>query len=99
MTKGSLKLRLAAIVRTGSKQQNKAPKRIIFPICGSTGNRAKWTPSGVSSSCLSKAFCQKKGKEKKNQPGQGGKKSKHSIRNGEDFLEIATSLSREQQKA
>lgn len=59
MTKGSLKLRLAAIVRTGSKQQNKAPKRIIFPICGSTGNRAKCTPSGVSSSCLSKAFCQK----------------------------------------
>lgn len=62
MTKGSLKLRLAAIVRTGSKQQNKAPKRIIFPICGSTGNRAKCTPSGVSSSCLSKAFCHKKKK-------------------------------------
>lgn len=94
MTKGSLKLRLAAIVRTGSKQQNKAPKRIIFPICGSTGNRAKWTPSGVSSSCLSKAFCQKEGKKKK-----GGRESKHSIRNGEDFLVIATSLSREQQKA
>lgn len=65
MTKGSLKLRLAAIVRTGSKQQNKAPKRIIFPICGSTGNRAKCTPSGVSSSCLSKAFCHKKKKKHK----------------------------------
>lgn len=65
ITKGSLKLRLAAIVSTGSKQQNKAPKRIIFPICGSTGNRAKWTPSGVSSSCLSKAFCQKKKKKQK----------------------------------
>jgi len=64
MTKGSLKLRLAAIVSTGSRQQNKAPKRIIFPICGSTGNRAKWTPSGVSSSCLSKAFCQKEEKKK-----------------------------------
>lgn len=57
MTKGSLKLRLAAMVSTGSKQQNRAPKRIIFPMCGSTGNRAKWTPRGVNSSCLSKAFC------------------------------------------
>lgn len=56
MTKGSLKLRLAAIVSTGSKQQNKAPNRIIFPICGSTGNLAKWTPRGVNSSCLSKAL-------------------------------------------
>lgn len=57
MTKGSLKLRLAAMVSTGSRQQNRAPNRIIFPMCGSTGNRAKWTPRGVNSSCLSKAFC------------------------------------------
>lgn len=58
MIKGSLKLRPAAIVRTGSKQQNKAPNRIIFPMCGSTGNRAKWTPRGVNCSCLSNAFYQ-----------------------------------------
>lgn len=46
------------MVSTGSRQQNKAPNRIILPMCGSTGSRARCTPRGVSSSCLSRAFCQ-----------------------------------------
>ena len=37
----SLKLRLAATVRIGSRQQNMAPNSIIFPVCGSTGMRAR----------------------------------------------------------
>lgn len=56
MKKGSLKLRLAAMVSTGSKQPRRAPKRIIFPMWGSTGIRARWNPNGVSSSFRSRAF-------------------------------------------
>lgn len=59
-------------------------------MCGSTGKRAKWTPSGVSSSCLSRAFCQR---------GKKGKKNKHGIRNGQDFRATATSTPGEQGKA
>lgn len=56
MTNGSLKSKLAAMVRTGSRQQNIAPNRIILPILGLTGRRDKWYPRGVKSSLLSKAF-------------------------------------------
>lgn len=52
------------MVSTGSRQQNKAPNRIIFPMCGSTGSRARCTPRGVSSSCLSRAFCQGRAQRK-----------------------------------
>lgn len=53
------------MVSTGSRQQNKAPNRIIFPMWGSTGSRARWTPRGVSSSCLSRAFCQDRGRKER----------------------------------
>ena len=46
----SLKLKLAATDRTGSRQENIAPIRIIFPVWGSNGSWARWNPSGVNSS-------------------------------------------------
>lgn len=56
MRKGSLKFRLAAIVIIGLRQLNIAPKIIILPSRGPIGNFAKWKPSGVRFSFLSKAF-------------------------------------------
>ena len=45
----------AAMVSTGSRQENIAPYNIIFPSRASTGSSARWCPSGVSSSCTSTA--------------------------------------------
>ena len=42
MINGSLKPRLAAMVRTGLRQENMAAKRMIFPIRGLTGRLARW---------------------------------------------------------
>ena len=42
MTKGSLKPRLLAMVRTGLRHENMAAKRMIFPIRGFTGRLARW---------------------------------------------------------
>lgn len=63
--KASLKLRLAATEKMGSTQLKRAPIRIIFPVCGSRGNLAKWKPRGVRLSSASTAFrfssnCQRK---------------------------------------
>lgn len=56
MKNGSLKLREAAMVRTGSRHPSRAPNRISFPMWGSTGRRAKWKPNGVRFSVWSRAF-------------------------------------------
>jgi len=42
MTKGSLNPRATAMVRTGSRQENMAAKRMILPIRGLTGRLARW---------------------------------------------------------
>lgn len=55
-TKGSLKLRLAAMEKMGSTTLNSAPIRIIFPVCGSMGRRARWYPRGVRRSSASSAL-------------------------------------------
>ena len=46
----TLKLRLAATDKIGSTHEKIAAIRIILPVCGSSGSRARWKPSGVSSS-------------------------------------------------
>lgn len=58
MKKGSLKLREAAIVSTGSRQPNRAPNRMSLPMWGSTGRRARWKPNAVRFSLWSRAFWQ-----------------------------------------
>ena len=58
-TNGSLNPRTDATVNTGSKHEKIAPNKIILPTRGSTGNVAKWYPSGVSSSFASSAFYNK----------------------------------------
>lgn len=53
--KGDLKLRQAAIRQIGSRQPNMAENRIILPVWGSSGSRARWYPKGSNSSLSSKA--------------------------------------------
>ena len=56
MWNASLKLKLAATENIGSTQLKRAPINIIFPVCGSSGNLAKWKPRGVRFSSASMAF-------------------------------------------
>lgn len=65
-TKGSLNPKTDATVNTGSKHEKIAPNKSILPTRGSTGNVARWCPSGVSSSSASSAFYTKQDGSKLN---------------------------------
>ncbi len=46
-TNGERKVMEAAMVSTGSRHWKTVPKIIIFPMRGSTGSDARWTPFGI----------------------------------------------------